>query len=406
MSQLMLFEDAGYRNLLPLTYWRCIAALFCGRKSLLDNAAWRLGRPISGVWTREYMAEVAGLRVQTPVNRPATDGTILVNARWLLSDRVPFHDPPYVAYCGDAIAYVSCDRKLAESLAPQTLLDSDASRELIERNPSGEIDADLLEYPWDFIARNVETLQRQWTGDDRCIDGDVSSAAYLVNHDRIHVSERSVIKPTAVIDASNGPVYISNDVLVDVHTYIEGPAYVGPGSVVKPHTALRAGTTLCSLCKVGGEISHVIMAGFSNKQHDGFLGDMYVGNWVNIGAGTTNSNLKNTYGRVSAQLGDKRVDTGQQFFGGVIGDLVRLGIGQLLPTGSMIGFGAMCAAGGVLPKFVPSFAWLTDEGQQSTDPARLLETAKTVMGRRKVEIRPEEVDLFMRLPALAAQYGV
>ena len=406
MGHITLFEDAGYANLLPLTYWRCVAELFCGRKSLMDNAASWLGSSISGLWTRPEMAAVAAMRLQTPVNREVGAGDVLVNARWLLNDTVTFNEAPFVATRNGTIVYVSCDAALAKRVAPELLRNERETSRLIEAFPSGEVDAVMLDYPWDLVAHNADALRSHWSGDDRGIDGDVSSAAYLVNHDRIHVSERTVVKPTAVINAENGPVYISNDVLVDAHTYIEGPAYIGPGSVVKPHTSIRAGTTLCSLCKVAGEISGSILAGYTNKQHEGFLGDAYVGSWVNLGAGTTNSNLKNTYGEISVQLGKRTIKTGRQFFGCVIGDFCRLGIGQLLPTGAIVGFGAMCATGGFAPKFVPSFGWITTDRQDVTDASRLLETARTMLARRKCELSAEEVALFRQLPELCQRYGV
>ena len=268
------------------------------------------------------------------------------------------------------------------------------------------VEADLIEYPWDLTLRNAEMLHYHWRGDDRTADGKISSSAFLINPDYIHIGERSEIKPTAVIDAEKGPVFISNDVLVDVHTYIEGPAYIGPGSVVKPHAAIRSGTSVGSMCKVAGEISASIIAGYSNKQHDGFLGNAYVGSWVNLGAGTTNSNLKNTYGPISVQFGERVVQTEHQFLGCVIGDFARLGIGQLLPTGAIVGFGAMVATGGFSPKYVPSFAWLTATGREKTDPLRLIKTARKIMTRRKIELAGVEADLIEKLPALVEQYGI
>ena len=406
MSPLVLFEDAGFAGLLPLTYWRCIFVLRCGRKSLLDNAACALAQPVEGIWARSWIAGASGMRCQTPANRPVTEKTILFNGRWLVSRPVEFQPAPFVATCRGSIAYIACDKKLAEILSPDLLLDRAASQKLSEEYPSGEVEADFLEYPWDLVVRNAEMLRRQWTGDDRAADGKISSSAYLINPDHIHVDERCEIKPTAVIDATNGPVYISNDVQVNVHTYLEGPAYIGPGCVIKPHTSIRAGTSIGSMCKVGGEISASILSAYCSKQHEGFLGHAYVGGWVNLGAGTTNSNLKNTYGTVNVQFGDRVVETGQRFLGCIVGDFTRTGIGELLPTGAVVGFGAMLATGGLVPKYVPSFGWLTDSGVQKTDPARLLQTARVIMAERNVAMTDEEAELLMKLPALAEQYGI
>ena len=403
---MVLFEDAGYVDLLPLVYWRCAFALRLGRKSLVDNAASSLGTPISGVWARSYMAPVCALRIQIPANKPADDQTVLINGRWLVPGPIEFEKGPFVARCGDDIAYVVCDSVLAERLNPEIMLHADACLTALDGVPSGEIEADFVRYPWDLVARNADMLRRHWRGDDRAVDGDVSSSAFLVNTDHIHVGERSVVKPTAVITAENGPIFISNDVLIDVHTYIEGPAYIGPGTVVKPFSCIRGGTTIGSMCRVGGEIGNSILAGYTYKQHHGFLGSAYVGGWVNFGAGATNSNLKNTYGDVDVQIGTRTVQTHMRYFGCAVGDFVRLGIGTMIPTGALLGFAAMCATGGLIPKYVPSLGWLTPGGLDKTDPVRLQTTFKQMMLQRKVDMPAEEMDLLVSMPERIEQYAV
>jgi len=405
MPSIILFEDRGYVDLLPLVYWRAIGALRCGRKNLLDNAAFHIKRHISGIWVRDYLAGSVSIRNQIPANRSAEPGTVLVNARWLLHESVAFHDPPFVARCDGDIVYVSCDEKLASRLSPSTMLESEINAILADV-PGEEIDARLIRFPWDLVRYNCESLRSHWTGDDRGIEGKVSSAAYLVDANNIHVGERSVIKPTAYIDADDGPVYISTDVTVDAHTFIQGPAYIGPGCVIKPHAAIRAGTSLGPFCKVGGEISNTLIAGYSNKQHDGFLGDAYLGGWVNLGAGTTNSNLKNTFGEVRVMMNGRSVETGMQFFGCVIGDFVRTGIGQLIPTGAIIGMSSMVATGGLSPRFVPSYSWITSDRREAADPQRVLNTVKAMMARRNVVMTEDEDQMFLRTAELAKEHAV
>jgi UDP-N-acetylglucosamine diphosphorylase/glucosamine-1-phosphate N-acetyltransferase len=405
MSKFVIFEDAAFAHFLPLTYWRPVMELRCGRKTLIDNAAFAMRQHIGGVWTRGEVADVAALRLQIPANQPISAGTVLINARWLIANPPTFHAPPYVARCGEAIAYIACDERLAAALTPEKLLAPDAL-DAVADCPTGELDLPMVSYPWDLVERNADTLRRHWTGDDRGSNGNVSSSAFMLNPDQIHVGDRTRIRPTAVIDAGGGPVFISNDVRVDVHTYIEGPAYIGPGSVIKPFCSVRAGTSLGPMSKVGGEISATITSGFVNKQHEGFLGHACVGSWVNLGAGTTNSNLKNTYGPITVRMGADSVATGRQFVGAVIGDFVRTGLGQLLPTGAVVGFGAMVANGGFSGPHVPSYTWMTTDGVTSTDPEKLREIAARIMARRRVELTTEEAELFAKLPELTQRYGV
>jgi hypothetical protein len=158
------------------------------------------------------------------------------------------------------------------------------------------------------------------------------------------------------------------------------------------------------MCKIGGEIDACIIDGYSNKQHGGFLGHAYVGRWVNIGAGAENSDLKNTYSPVRSPVRGQDVDTGGLLFGGVIGDHAKLGINTSIPTGAVIGFAAMAATSRTLPKFVPSFAWLTDDGMAQGKPDRLLDVATRMMVRRKVDMTDAEVELFLDLGERCKQF--
>jgi UDP-N-acetylglucosamine diphosphorylase/glucosamine-1-phosphate N-acetyltransferase len=384
-------------------YWRTVFELRCGRKTLLDRVAHYLNAPIGGLWTRGAWAEVAGERFQVPVNAPPPPDAVLINGRWLFDGPFEFHAGPFVGTVGERIAYVACDAGLADRLTPTDLLDAGRCAELLGNVEHGPVEACMIEHVWDLINHNVKALEADWTG-DRAIEGKVSSSALLLEPDSIHVAIRAHVSPTAVIDAQPGPVYVAEGARISPQTTIIGPAYIGPGTVVNPHCYIHGGTTIGPLCKVGGEIGACIIAGYSNKQHSGFLGHSYVGSWVNLGAGTTNSNLKNTYGSVRVPVNGREVDTGMMFFGSVIGDHAKLGVQQTMSTGASIGFAAMATRGGILPKFVPSFSWITDAGQAEGDPERLLATARHVMQRRDVTCSDAEARLFLELAATAAEW--
>jgi UDP-N-acetylglucosamine diphosphorylase/glucosamine-1-phosphate N-acetyltransferase len=172
-----------------------------------------------------------------------------------------------------------------------------------------------------------------------------------------------------------------------------GPCVVCEGSIVAEHARLKASTVIGPRCRVGGEIGGTIFQGSSNKAHDGHLGDSFVGEWVNIGAGSDNSNLLNTYGEVIVRLESDGglVRTGRQFWGSVIGDHVKLAIGTRLMTGTTIGTGAMVALSRPPATLVPRFAWLTDgaEGPRSYRFDKFMETARAMMSRRGDAPTPE-----------------
>jgi len=187
-----------------------------------------------------------------------------------------------------------------------------------------------------------------------------------------------------VIDAEHGPVFIDEGAEIHPFSRIEGPCYIGKKSILLG-AKCREGNSIGPFCRIGGEIEESIIQGYSNKYHDGFLGHAYVGEWVNLGALTTNSDLKNDYSKVSVTLdGRSPIDTGSTKVGALIGDHTKTSIGTLFNTGAYVGAMAVIAATGKpLPKFIPSFAWFL-EGvvTKGFGKKKLYETAATVMGRR------------------------
>jgi hypothetical protein len=148
---------------------------------------------------------------------------------------------------------------------------------------------------------------------------------------------------------------------------------------------------------MAGELHGCVISAYTNKQHAGFLGHAYVGSWVNLGAGCSNSDLKNTYGKIKVPINGTDVDTGTQFFGAIIGDHAKLGINATIPSGAVIGLAASVASSGMLPKYLPSFSWVTQERIRAGDPLRLLDAACAVMARRDVDMTDDEVELFSDL---------
>jgi NDP-sugar pyrophosphorylase family protein len=140
-----------------------------------------------------------------------------------------------------------------------------------------------------------------------------------------------------------------------------------------------------------------VLHGYTNKQHDGFLGHAYVGSWVNIGAGATNSDLKNTCGAIRVPVNGRDVDTGMKLFGAIIGDHAKIGINATIPSGAVIGLAASIASSGTLPKYIPSFSWVIHDDVGVGDPLRLLDAACAAMVRRDVDMTDDEVELFLDL---------
>lgn len=202
---------------------------------------------------------------------------------------------------------------------------------------------------------------------DGATPGAQDRGSHLLAPRDIHIGDGTRVKPCVVIDAEDGPVLIGENVRIMPHSYIQGPVYIGDGCILQVGANIREGTHLGPVCKVGGEVEESIVQGYSNKQHDGFLGHSYVGSWVNIAADCINSDLKNTYGKIRVPINGEEVDTGELFQGASIGDHAKVGINVSIPTGAVIGFCSNVYTP-VSPKFVPSFSWIVGEEAQEYDP--------------------------------------
>ncbi|MHC4698670.1 MAG: putative sugar nucleotidyl transferase [Planctomycetota bacterium] len=404
MKSVVLFEDEGYANLLPLLFWRSVFELRVGRKIMLDHIAQRLGAPIAGVWTRDWISSVAAQRCGAPANQPAGDGTVLINGRWLFDKAPTFETAPCAGMVDGHVAYIVCDAELAANLAPADLCDTTRRELTLAKIPRVEVEGSLIRYPWDIISNLGDLLAGEWKPNNASIESEIDERVCLEPADQIHIGPRSTIHPTAVVDASAGSVFIDHDAQIGAYAIVEGPIYVGPGTQISPHAWLHGGNAIGPVCKLGGEIHGCVIDGYTNKQHAGFLGHSYVGSWVNIGAGCVNSDLKNTYGHVRVPVNRRDVDTGLQFFGAIIADHVKIGINATIPTGGVIGMSATIATTHVIPKFVPSFAWLTDDGLKRGDPGRLLDASVQMMVRRGIDMTDEEVEYYLDLGTRVRSY--
>ena len=199
----------------------------------------------------------------------------------------------------------------------------------------------------------------------------------------------------------NGPVWIDDGVTVMANAVLEGPLYIGKDSKIKIAAKIYENTTIGPLCKIGGEVEGSIIQGYSNKQHDGFLGHAYLGSWVNLGADTNNSDLKNNYGMIQALLNGEKVDTGSQFVGLMMGDHSKSGINVMFNTGTIVGTNCNIFGAEMPPKFVPSFSWGGAAGFAEYQFEKAINVAKTVMSRRKVEFTKNDRHLFENVHQLA-----
>ena len=206
-----------------------------------------------------------------------------------------------------------------------------------------------------------------------------------------YIGDNTIVKDGVILDSSNGPIIIDDNTIIDIGALLQGPIYISKNSYIAPGAKIRKGTIIGENCKIGGEVSNTIFNSNSNKVHDGFIGDSFIGQWVNVGAGTNNSNLKNNYSNIRFSFnGVDDIDTNLQFLGSVIGDYTRIGISTMLNTGTYIGLGANVFGPDFQNKHIPSFSWGRDEVK--TDFKKFISTCEKMYVRRSQQLSEVEIN--------------
>lgn len=388
-----LFESRA--NFYPLALSRPIWQLRVGMNCLADKLLAATGAKEAACFVPTYMAESYRAKTSWPVNDLSSlhaGGMLLLNPRVKARQCSSLMAGPNEVGL-DPHGEILYIRLSQPANLPTNSIESflAAAQRLL---PNVTADLATWNYTWDFVLANAETLTDDYRSAGRGgIEGTLEQpVAIRGSANDVYVARGARVHPMAVIDAEHGPVYIDDGAEIHPFTRIQGPCYVGRHSILLG-AKCREGTSIGPVCRVGGEVEESILQGHSNKYHDGFLGHAYVGEWVNLGALTTNSDLRNDYGNVSVSLdGTTRIDTGSIKVGSLIGDHTRTSIGTLFNTGAVVG--AMCliaATGRLMPKFLPSFGWyLNGAVTLGRGKEKLYDAAKAAMSRRNIQWTPAE----------------
>jgi len=401
--RICLFEDRGVASLEPLALSRPAFELLCGQTSLGSKQSRYFAPCEVGVLVRPALVDWCHQRQPgTPVNDLAwlrKETTVLVNSRWL----PPLHaaldlDETCVGMVDDEVAYAVVSADQLTYCSANTL--DDCLETWKNTLPRREVGGHVVQYLWDLVQLNGEMLRQdfhQLTA-DHLTGWRPATLAVVGPTDRLLLDATARLDPMVVVDTTAGPVVIDREAVVNAFTRLEGPCYVGPHTHILG-AKIRGGTTLGPHCRVGGEVEASIIQGYTNKYHDGFLGHSYLGEWINLGAGTNNSDLRNDYGEVTVQVDGRRVSTGLTKVGCFLGDHTKTGLGTLLNTGTTAGvFCNLLPAGPLLPKYLPSFcSWWNGALAENSDWPALLQTASTVMERRGCTFTETLAALFREL---------
>lgn len=396
------FEDHAATDFHPLTLLRPVFELVCGQFSARERMFRSQIVTEWGGLLREALAPT--YRESHPEARVndtlwLADGpTLLVNGRWLADPAALRNiDPADVGLINGTVAYLTLDPLEAILLTTEDW--ESAIYQVARDRHRVSAHGVLLKRPWDLIEQNPQQLVLDFTlrapmagnsSDPRiAILGDTAS---------VSIDPSAQIDPFVVIDARRGPVSIDAGAMIQAFTRLEGPCHVGRASQLF-RANVRGGTTIGPVCRVGGEIEAAILHGYVNKYHDGFLGHSYACPWVNLGALSTNSDLKNDYSEVQVPLEGEPVATGMTKVGCFIGDHTRTALGSLFNTGSSVGVMCMVLPGGeLLPRYIPSFTSIWHGRlSQSFALERSFAAAAIAMERRNFEFTPATERLLRHL---------
>jgi len=402
-NTICIFEDAGYTKLLPLVWMRGVYELKTGIYSLMDKIIRKYPGTKINLFVREYLEEISAERhPYCSINPKINDDCLFINGRFILQNPIPVDGPEEMGIINDTVVYLRLTRDNAQKVSSGAMLAKNMKNTLVKKIPSLKIvkmDGILITYFWDLIKNNSEQLIAEFKsltkGNE--IKGQIYENTVLLNKDNIYIGKNTKIKPGVVIDAEDGPVYISDDVLVEPNAVIQGPAFIGNRTIVRLGAKIRLNTSIGEVCRVGGEIEDTIIHSYSNKQHDGFLGHAYVGMWCNFGAGTTNSDLKNNYSNIKVFVEGKLMDSGSMFIGLIMSDHSKAAISTVFNSGTVVGVSSNIFGEGFPPKFIPSFSWGAIKSKHIYRPEDAIETAQKVMARRKKQLSKAEAGLLKHI---------
>lgn len=370
--------DASRNSLLPLTYTRPVCDIRIGILTIREKWEKYLGEKTSTI-TEDYLS--AKYPTEQSEEMMLINGSICPTPKLLKAIKGLKVGQALVCQ-GNVVAMYKTKA--------QFLSEEDSTQEI-------EVEYDFIKInnTWDIFVLNDKALREDFellTQNRK--SAPLSSTNRVVGEQNIFVEEGAVVE-FAILNAKEGPIYIGKDAEVMEGSIVRGPFAMCEHSVLKMASKIYGATTLGPYVKVGGEVSNVVIFGYSNKAHDGFIGNSVIGEWCNIGADTNASNLKNTYEEVRVWSIEKNtfVPTGQTFFGTIMGDHSKCGINTMFNTGTVIGVSSNIYGHGYQRNYIPSFAWGGTTGLKSYDMEKAIEVAEKMYQRRNVVMTQQDKEI-------------
>ena len=347
---IVLFEDSLTSQLAPLAVARPAFDVLCGCRRLVDLV--RAIDPSYRSVVREHLRDLTTADFAPPPDSSVGRDSPLVFVNAALVPSVSLAQQLRTIVDTAAEGQVTVGDRIALAIvkgeAGPVETQADQVTNWLDRQSLPSLDADvlLLNYPHDVVAHHIEIMADN-------LQQLIAQGDYRQEDDGVFLAAGAQIGTHVVTNTSHGPIVLEEGVTVGPHSYLRGPIHLGASTTIVEHSSIKGPTATGIFTKLGGEVSASVVDSYSNKAHHGFLGHSYVGSWVNLGAGTTNSNLKNTYGKINVQYGGQKVATGMQYLGCMFGDYAKAAINVSIFTGKTVGVASMLY--GTVTENVPSF---------------------------------------------------
>jgi UDP-N-acetylglucosamine diphosphorylase/glucosamine-1-phosphate N-acetyltransferase len=369
---IVLFDGVAHQQLLPLTYTKPVAALRVGIFTIQEKWNYYLGTETS-IRTKDYLTEkFKGNNAKTKIGVFAgllPDEDIVDTINNLEENQLLMHNDQVIAICP-----LPAVEDMDDALAKMTVLKYEGDLNIINR-------------PWDIFKLNGEELEKDFEIVIAEKEPEEIDASNTILGKRVFI-EKGAKVTCSILNSTTGPIYIAKNAEVMEGCMIRGSFALLENAVLKMGAKIYGPTTIGPFCKVGGEVGNSVMQGYSNKGHDGYMGNSVIGEWCNLGADTNTSNLKNNYGNVKvwSYKEEALIDSEEQFCGLIMGDHSKCGINTMFNTGTIVGAFANIFGGDFPDKHIPSFSWGGKDGFTTYKLDKSYEVAKQVMSRRSIEL--------------------
>ena len=399
---LYIYEDEGALDLYPISKTRPIFDIYCGHYTFIERITHYFPNANISLFVRDEMSNIV------KENYPNYDVNpikvkkgiwLLGNLLWSKTDLEYVINSNYKIYKNEnKIIAANLNKYESQNwLNEGGPLKSQLSQLDTSSNTNDSLSSPIIKYLWDAIKYNPTQikLDSQFYNAGQKLPN--TSKLTLIEKDKIFIGRNVKLNPYTIFDATNGEIIIEKNVEINSFCCLEGPLFIGKNSEIRPNTQIKGGTTIGPFSKIGGEISQSIFHGNTNKIHYGYIGNSYIGEWVNLGAGTTNSNLKNNYSNIIISVNNSFVNTNSNKIGCFIGDHTKTAIGTYLNTGTVIDIACnIVSVNNYPPKYLPPFTWFINGKEEKYIFEKFLIMVEMIKQKRGLSMSLAEKEMLKK----------